>query len=199
MTPHVVAALIVARPGHETCRRDVASYTAPMGVEEGPPAAEQGSAGRYQREETPAERLDRNWNELLQEIRVLQTGSQILAAFLVVLPFQDRFEELDQVQVGWYLGLLLLALLIVALLLTPVGMHRRLFRQRVKDEMIKTANTLLRTAILLLGVLLSAVAVFVIDVVLNRGIAAGAGVLLLALMGVLLVLLPYRIERRVRG
>ncbi len=170
-----------------------------MGVDEEPPAAEESAAGRYQREETPAERLDRNWNELLQEIRVLQTGSQILAAFLVVLPFQDRFEELDPVQVGWYLGLLLLALLIVALLLTPVGMHRRLFRQRVKDEMIKTANTLLRTAILLLGVLLSAVAVFVIDVVLSRGIAAGAGVLLLALMGVLLVLLPYRIERRVRG
>lgn len=170
-----------------------------MGVDEDPPAAEEGSADRYQREESAAERLDRNWNELLQEIRVLQTGSQILAAFLVVLPFQDRFEELDPVQVGWYLGLLLLALLIVALLLTPVGMHRRLFRQRVKDEMIKTANTLLRTAILLLGVLLSAVAVFVIDVVLSRGIAAGAGVLLLALMGVLLVLLPYRIERRVRG
>lgn len=170
-----------------------------MGVDEVPPAAKEPTADRYQREETAAERLDRNWNELLQEIRVLQTGSQILAAFLVVLPFQDRFEELDPVQVGWYLGLLLLALLIVALLLTPVGMHRRLFRQRVKDEMIKTANTLLRTAILLLGVLLSAVAVFVIDVVLSRGIAAGAGVLLLALMGVLLVLLPHRIERKVRS
>ena len=174
-----------------------------MGVDEVPdgvpPAAAEPTAGRYQREETAAERLDRNWNELLQEIRVLQTGSQILAAFLVVLPFQDRFEELDPVQVGWYLGLLLLALLIVALLLTPVGMHRRLFRQRVKDEMIKTANTLLRTAILLLGVLLSAVAVFVIDVVLSRGIAAGAGVLLLALMGALLVLLPHRIEQKVRS
>ena len=130
---------------------------------------------------------------------MLQTGSQILAAFLVVLPFQDRFEELDAVQVGWYVGLLLLALLIVALLLTPVGMHRRLFRRRVKDEMVKTANTLLRTAILLLGVLLSAVAVFVIDVVLSREIAAAVGLVLLTLMAGLLVLLPHRVARRVHS
>lgn len=169
-----------------------------MGVDDGAPAEEE-TSGQYEREETPAERLDRNWNELLQEIRVLQTGSQILAAFLVVLPFQDRFEELDAVQVGWYVGLLLLALLIVALLLTPVGMHRRLFRRRVKDEMVKTANTLLSTAILLLGVLLSAVAVFVVDVVLGRGIAAAVGLLLLALMAGLLVLLPHRIARRVHS
>ncbi|MGO1285077.1 MAG: DUF6328 family protein [Brachybacterium sp.] len=169
-----------------------------MGIDERPPAAE-APAGRYRREESAAERLDRNWNELLQETRVLQTGSQILAAFLVVLPFQDRFEDLDALQVGWYLGLLLLALLIVALLLTPVGMHRRLFRQRVKDEMVKTANTLLRTAILLLGLLLSGVAVFVIDVVLSRGIAVGTGVVLLTLMGGLLVLLPHRIARRAHG
>lgn len=169
-----------------------------MGVDDGAPA-EQESSGHYDREESSAQRLDRNWNELLQEIRVLQTGSQILAAFLVVLPFQDRFEELDAVQVGWYVGLLLLALLIVALLLTPVGMHRRLFRRRVKDEMVKTANTLLRTAILLLGVLLSAVAVFVIDVVLSREIAAAVGLVLLTLMAGLLVLLPHRVARRVHS
>lgn len=169
-----------------------------MGVDDGAPAGEE-TFGHYEREESPAERLDRNWNELLQEIRVLQTGSQILAAFLVVLPFQDRFEELDTVQVGWYVGLLLLALLIVALLLTPVGMHRRLFRRRVKDEMVKTANTLLRTAILLLGVLLSAVAVFVVDVVLDRGIAAAVGLVLLTLMAGLLVLLPHRVARRVHS
>ena len=169
-----------------------------MGVDDGAPA-EQESSGHYDREESSAQRLDRNWNELLQEIRVLQTGSQILAAFLVVLPFQDRFEELDAVQVGWYVGLLLLALLIVALLLTPVGMHRRLFRRRVQDEMVKTANTLLRTAILLLGVLLSAVAVFVIDVVLSRGIAAAVGLVLLTLMAGLLVLLPHRVARRVHS
>lgn len=67
----------------------------------------------YQRHESRSARLDRNWNELLQEIRVLQTGSQILAAFLIVLPFQARFGELDAVQTGWYLALVALALVIV--------------------------------------------------------------------------------------
>jgi len=170
-----------------------------MGTDDGPTGTAGASAGGYDRgAESAAERLDRNWNELLQEIRVLQTGSQILAAFLVVLPFQSRFEDLDALQVGWYLGLLLLALVIVALLLTPVGMHRRLFRQRVKDEMVRVANTLLRTAILLLGVLLTGVAVFVVDVVLARPVAMGVGLVLLVMMGVLLVALPARIGRRAR-
>ena len=170
-----------------------------MGTDGGPTEAAGASADGYDRgAESVPERLDRNWNELLQEIRVLQTGSQLLAAFLVVLPFQSRFEDLDALQVGWYLGLLLLALVIVALLLTPVGMHRRLFRQRVKDEMVRVANTLLRTAILLLGVLLTGVAVFVVDVVLARPVAMGVGLVLLVMMGVLLVALPARIGRRAR-
>ena len=87
------------------------------------------------RHETDDERADRNWEDLLQELRVTQTGIQLLSGFLLILPFQSRFEDLDAFQVDWYLGLLLLALVIVALLLTPVGMHRRLFRQRVKDDM----------------------------------------------------------------
>ncbi|ATG52838.1 sodium:proton antiporter [Brachybacterium vulturis] len=168
-----------------------------MSADDGPSDDTGESAEGYDRsEESVAARLDRNWNELLQEIRVLQTGSQILAAFLMVLPFQARFEQLDALQVGWYLGLLLLALVIVALLLTPVGMHRRLFRQRVKDEMVRVANTLLRTAILLLGVLLTGVAVFVVDVVLTRSHAVVVGLVLLAMMALLLVALPARIGRQ---
>ena len=53
------------------------------------------------RHETPDERADRNWNELLQELRVSQTGVQLLAGFLVTLPFQSRFAELDSFQRGW--------------------------------------------------------------------------------------------------
>lgn len=167
-----------------------------MRVDDGAADAEGPETGGYRRDESRSERVDRNWNELLQEIRVLQTGSQILAAFLVVLPFQDRFEDLDAFQVGWYLGVLLLAFVIVALLLTPVGMHRHLFRRRVKDEMVTVANTLLRTALLLLAVLLSAVAVFVVDVVLIRPVALLGGLALLLLMITLLVLLPTRLGRR---
>src|SRR5699024_5500334 len=81
-----------------------APYTGSMGTDDGPTSTAGASTRGYHRgAESAAARLDRNWNELLQEIRVLQTGSQILAAFLVVLPFQARFEDLDALQVGWYL------------------------------------------------------------------------------------------------
>lgn len=53
-----------------------------------------------QRDETPAERSDRNWHELLQELRVMQTGVQVLTGFLLTLPFQARFTDLDSYQMG---------------------------------------------------------------------------------------------------
>ena len=52
-----------------------------------------GGAGHPHRNETAAERMDRNWNELLQELRVTQTGVQILSGFLLTLPFQQRFSD----------------------------------------------------------------------------------------------------------
>ena len=49
----------------------------------------------YERDETEAERLDRNWDDMLQELRVVQTGVQLLSGFLLTLPFSDRFADLD--------------------------------------------------------------------------------------------------------
>src|SRR5665648_414537 len=71
-----------------------------------PPADEQPGDGRS---ETPAERLDRNWNEILQELRVTQTGIQILTGFLLTVPFQQRFAELTDDQRRIYLTLVVLA------------------------------------------------------------------------------------------
>ena len=84
------------------------------------------SKGR--RDETPQERADRNWNDILQELRVSQTGVQLLAGFLATLPFQSRFSELDTFQRGWYVGLLCLAFATVSVLLAPVAIHRHVFR-----------------------------------------------------------------------
>ena len=56
------------------------------------------------RDETPAQRLDRNWTELMQEIRVVQTGVQLLTGFLLTLPFQQRFTELTHLQKWLYLA-----------------------------------------------------------------------------------------------
>ncbi|MDO5662882.1 MAG: DUF6328 family protein [Brachybacterium sp.] len=131
----------------------------------------------YTRDEPRAQQLDRNWNELLQEIRVIQTGSQILAAFLIVLPFQARFEELDTLQTGWYLGLLTVSLAIVGINLAPVSLHRKLFGRRVKGEVVRIADTMLKFSLAMLGLLLVGVAVFIFDVVVSRtaGLIAGVG------------------------
>ena len=64
------------------------------------------------RNESVNQQMDRNWGELLQELRVLQTGVQILAGFLLTIPFQERFESLDDYQVGLYLTNVLLAALV---------------------------------------------------------------------------------------
>src|SRR3712207_4786869 len=82
------------------------------------------------RHETPAERSDRNWNGLLQELRVTQTGVQILTGFLLTLPFQERFEDLDGYQRTLYLVLVLLAILTTGLITAPVSLHRILFGKR---------------------------------------------------------------------
>lgn len=150
---------------------------------------------RYDRHEPVAARADRNFNELLQEIRVLQTGSQILAAVLVVLPFQSRFAELDEVQVRWYLGVLTLSLLIVAVLLTPVAIHRALFGRRIKDEIVLAVGRIVRIALVLLSLLLVGVAVLVVDVVVGRGAALAAGVAAAAIVLVLQVLVPWIVAR----
>src|SRR5690349_5468234 len=94
---------------------------------------EQQDDDRVGRDETPLERADRDWNELLQELRVVQTGVQLLTAFLLTLPFTQRFAELDPVHVNLFVGVVLLAATATGLLIAPVSLHRHLFRQRRKD------------------------------------------------------------------
>ena len=72
-------------------------------------------------EESTRERMDRNWNELLQELRVAQTGVQILTAFLLTLPFQPAFKALSDSRTYVYVGVLLAAMTSMLMLLTPVA------------------------------------------------------------------------------
>ena len=81
------------------------------------------------RDETETERLDRNWGELLQELRVLETGTQILTGFLLTVAFQQKFSQLNAGQVTLYLVLVSLSALATMLVLAPVSLHRTLFRQ----------------------------------------------------------------------
>jgi hypothetical protein len=96
-----------------------------------------GAPGRH---ETDTERLDRNFNELLQELRVSQTGVQILFAFLLTLPFTQRFREVSEFQKDVYFVTLLFAACASILFIGPVSWHRVLFRRQEKGEVVFAAN-----------------------------------------------------------
>src|SRR3954467_14665897 len=97
---------------------------------------------QQERDETPTERLDRNWNDLLQELRVVQTGVQLLTGFLLTLPFQQRFASLNSTERGIYLADVSAAVCSTALLIAPVALHRLLFRQHARAEQVSIAHRL---------------------------------------------------------
>ena len=94
------------------------------------------------RNETEKERLDRNLNELLQELRVALPGVQVLFAFLLTVPFQQGFQKATSFQKEVYGVTLLLTALASALLMAPSAYHRLEFRQDDKKHIVYTANRL---------------------------------------------------------
>jgi hypothetical protein len=94
------------------------------------------------RNETEAERDDRNLIELLQELRVAGLGVQVLFGFLLSLPFTSRFSTLGHAERGLYIASLLLAAVSTVLLLGPVAYHRLVFRQRQKERLVRAGNVM---------------------------------------------------------
>src|SRR6187402_14822 len=117
------------------------------------------------RDETESERLDRNWADILQELRVVQTGTQILTGFLLTLPFQQRFSALEAPEVVIYLALVSLAALATLLALTPVALHRGLFRRHALGFIVRIANRLMRASLLTIALTLTGTALLVFSVV----------------------------------
>ncbi|WP_007514364.1 MULTISPECIES: DUF6328 family protein [Pseudofrankia] len=126
--------------------------------------------------ETLDQRRDRNWTELLQELRVAQTGVQLLTAFLLALPFQPRFSDLSSVQRTLYLVVVLLAVAATGLLLMPVSLHRAVFRRHQKELLIQAANAMAQAGLALLALAVAGVVTLIFDVVIGSlaGIIAGA-------------------------
>ncbi|MGQ0845204.1 MAG: DUF6328 family protein [Sporichthyaceae bacterium] len=151
-----------------------------------------------ERSETEAQRLNRHWNELLQELRVVQTGVQVLTGFLLTVPFQARFVELDHFQRAVYLSSVLLSVLSTGLLIAPVALHRWLFRAGARPLMLGQAQRLAVAGILLLGLSLAAVLWLVFDVVLGRGWGYAMGGGLLAVLFLLWAAIPLAARRAVR-
>jgi len=135
--------------------------------------------------------LDNNWSEILQELRVTQTGTQILTGFLLTLAFQARFTDLTQEQVTLYLTLVVVAALTTALGLAPVSLHRTLFRQGAKAKIVKIGNRILKATLVGVALVLTGTVLLIFDVVLSVTAGYIAGGATLAIIILIWVLLPY--------
>jgi uncharacterized membrane protein YedE/YeeE len=131
------------------------------------------------RDESEAQRDDRNLAELLQELRVAGLGVQVLFGFLLALPFAARFTRLSQGQRDLYLACLLLAALATALLVGPVAYHRLVFRRGQKERLVRAAGVMAIAGLAAVGLAVTCA------VLLVTGYVAGAqaGWLVAALTG----------------
>jgi hypothetical protein len=147
------------------------------------------------RHESLNERLDRNWAEILQELRVTQTGTQILTGFLLAIAFQNKFDSLTSFQNQVYLVLVIAAVATTALGLAPVNLHRGLFRKHKKLVVVRTAHIILQIMLVGVGVVLTGAVLLIFDVVLGRAaayIAAGGTLLMVILIAALPLALRIR-------
>lgn len=120
--------------------------------------AEGAGSGRHESEK---ERLDRNLNELLGELRVALPGVQVLFAFLLAVPFNQRFDTASPFEKGVYLVTLLTTAVAAALLIAPSAIHRIEFRADDKRFVVFTANRLAIAGFAALGVAMSAAVLLV--------------------------------------
>jgi hypothetical protein len=143
------------------------------------------------RPETELQRWDRNFTELLQELRVAQTGVQILFGFLLTVPFSSRFGQASTLQVAVYTITMLACAVAAALLIAPVSYHRRVFRQGRKAQVVRRTDRLARAGLLALLVAMCGVVFLLLDVI--EGLAVACP--LTAAVAVMYVLLWYVLPR----
>src|SRR3954452_19868383 len=149
------------------------------------------------RDETDTERLDRNLIELLQEVRVVQTGVQVLFAFLLTVPFSSRFDEITSFQRGAYFAALVGAAAASVLLIAPTALHRILFRLGQKEYMVEVSNRLTLGGLVSTAVAMIAAMLLVSDVMFGLGIAVVIAAATAIAFGVVWALLPLRRRREV--
>ena len=133
------------------------------------------------RDESEKERLDRNLEELLQELRVALPGVQVLFAFLLVVPFQMRFADITTFQRTVYFVTLLVATAATACLIAPTAHHRIEFRQQDKKRIVFSATKLAIAGLVLLASAMTGAVLLITDFLYHSDTVAivAAGVALL--------------------
>ena len=149
------------------------------------------------RNETEKERLDRNLNELLGGLRVIMPGVQVLFAFLLVVPFNQRFGEITDFERGVYYVTLITTAMATVLLIAPGAIHRVEFRADDKEWVVFTGNKLAVAGFAVMGVAVTSAVLFVTHFAYSNALAVASAVGVGGMMLVLWYVVPSRRRRRV--
>jgi|tagenome__1003787_1003787.scaffolds.fasta_scaffold20818996_2 hypothetical protein len=122
-------------------------------------------------QEPEKKRWDRNFGDLLQEMRVAQTGVQILFAFLLTLPFSNGFTKTSEFQKDVYVFALLSAAFAAAMIIAPVAFHRALFRQGRKPELVRYAHRMTTGGLAFMLVSMVSSILLITDYLLSKPVA----------------------------
>jgi Family of unknown function (DUF6328) len=123
------------------------------------------------RQEDEAERLDRELIEFLNELRVVLPGVQVLFAFLLTVPFANRFSQITDVQRQVFFATFLCTAASTALLIAPSAYHRLRWRQHDKAQLLRTANRLSIAGMVFLTLALVGAAFLVTDLIFHAAAA----------------------------
>lgn len=159
------------------------------------PPEDDAAWNRRVRNETETQRLDRNWASLLQELRVAQTGVQLLTGFLLILPFQERFDELSQFEQGVYLATVFCSIAATVLLVAPVGQHRILFHRRRIRTLVSAAHLFALWGLVFLGLTLTGVVALIVGLVVDPTVGMIAAAVTAGAFGFFWLLLPWLLRR----
>jgi len=142
--------------------------------------------------------LDRNWSDLLQELRVLQTGVQLLTGLLLTAAFQQRFVELSEYQRLVYLCSVALSTVATALLIAPVALHRVLFRQHARGSLAAAGQRCALAVWRPSGLAVTGVVQLIFSVVAGTIAGAVASAMALITFGTLWSIIPIAYRRAIR-
>ncbi|PWI07743.1 hypothetical protein DIZ27_26330 [Streptomyces sp. NWU339] len=128
------------------------------------PDPEQGESRRRGRNETEEERADRMWQEVIQEVRVAQTGVQILFGFLLTVVFTPKYAQLSDTDQMIYIITVVLGACATGALIGPVSLHRLVSGRRVKPQAVRWASRLTLLGLVLLLATTSAALLLILRV-----------------------------------
>lgn len=144
------------------------------------------------RDESESERIDRNLQEMIGELRVALPGVQVLFAFLLVVPFNQRFASVTNFQQTIYFITLLTTAAAAICLIAPSAHHRLEFRRQDKEHIVRTGNRIIILGLGLLAVAMTGAVVFITDVLYKASTAYLVGIGAAAAFAIFWFLIPLR-------